>query len=157
MISLRTPLMLAAAALALGACSDDGSDQARARAQEGLTIGETWCRASPQGATEASCFATVSNNTAQVETLRGGASSAGQVAMHETYVDGNVFKMRAVPGVTIAANSTAQFAPGKYVIRLTDLTAPLVAGSTVPVSLAFEQAGAQQVLFPVRIEADSPS
>lgn len=154
-----SPLLAAAAASAavlLAGCG--GDDQSVARAKEGLTLSNTWCRATPQGMTATSCFLTVENNSAREERLTGGASNAAEnVRVHETFVDGNVMRMRAVEALTIPARGTVQLAPGGYVLRLNGLKGPAVAGAVIPAQLAFEQAGEQQILFPVRIEADEGS
>jgi len=145
-----------AALLLLGACG--GDEQSEARAKEGLTLSNTWCRATPQGVTATSCFLTVANNSAREERLTGGASNAAEtVQVHETFVDGNVMRMRPVDALTIPARGTVQLAPGSYVPRLNGLKSPAVAGGVIPTQLAFEQAGQQQILFPIRIEAEGAS
>jgi len=143
-----------AGALALlAACGDDSSEQARA--QEGLAVSDVWCRASPQGASTASCFATIANGSAAGDRLVGAESSAAKaMELQETYADGNVLRMRTVEAIAVPPRETVELAPGRYVLRLVDLKAPLVVGATVPARLRFERAGEQQVLFPVRIEAD---
>ncbi|MBW3559777.1 MAG: copper chaperone PCu(A)C [Proteobacteria bacterium] len=141
---------------ALAGCG--GDEDARARATEGLALTEAWCRATPQGATTTSCFFTAANNSAQEERLTGGSTNAADgVEVHETFVDGNVMRMRPVEAVTIPARGAVQLAPGGYVMRLVGLKAPLVAGAAVPAQLTFEHAGPQQLLFPVRIEAEPAS
>jgi copper(I)-binding protein len=159
---MRAPWSTAAAGaslsalLLLGGCG--GDEQSEARAKEGLTLSNTWCRATPQGVTATSCFLTVNNNSAREERLTGGASSAAEnLEVHETFVDGNVMRMRKVDALTTPARGTVQLAPGSYVLRLNGLKAAAVAGGVIPTQLAFEQAGEQQILFPVRIEAASAS
>ena len=147
----------------LGACSAGvlvlaagcGDRNEQARAQEGLAVTDVWCRASPQSASSASCFATIANGSAAGDRLVGAESSAAnKVELQETYADGNILRMRAVEAIVLPPRETVQLAPGRYVLRLVELKAPLVVGASVPARLRFERAGEQQVLFPVRIEAE---
>ena len=142
-----------AAVLLVGACGRD--EDSTARAKEGLSLSNAWCRATPEGMTATSCFVTIANGSAREERLTGGASGAAEkVEVHETYADGNVMRMRAVEALTIPARGTVQLAPGGYVLRLSGLKGPAVAGSVIPARLTFQQAGEQQILFPVRIEVE---
>lgn len=146
-----------AACVLLAACGGE-DEQSEARAKEGLTLSNAWCRATPQGVTATSCFLTVNNNSAREERLTGGASSAVEtIEVQETFVDGNVMRMRRVDALTIPARGNVQLSPGSYVLRLNGLKGPAVAGGVIPTELAFERAGRQQILFPVRIEAESAS
>lgn len=141
-------------AFGLAACGKPAAEKAQAAA--GVAVSSAWCRASPQDATAASCFLTVSNGGPNDDVLSGGQSStADEVQVHETYADGNILRMRAVKGVTVPARKDVVLAPGGYVIRLMGLKAPMVVGSTVPVTLQFQAAGDKQILFPVRVEADA--
>ena len=53
-------------------------------------------------------------------------------------MDGNVMKMRAVPGVDLPAGKAVELKPGGYHVMLMDLKQPLKAGDTVPVTLVVE-------------------
>lgn len=85
-----------------------------------------------------------------------GASSpvAGVVEIHEMAMDGNVMKMRAIPGLVLPAGKAVELKPGGYHVMLMDLKQALQPGQTVPITLVVEGAGGQretvQVAAPVR-------
>ena len=63
---------------------------------------------------------------------------AGVVEIHEMAMDGNVMKMRAIPGLELPAGKSVELKPGGYHVMLMELKQPLKAGDTVPVSLVVE-------------------
>ncbi|TXH46148.1 MAG: copper chaperone PCu(A)C [Burkholderiaceae bacterium] len=81
---------------------------------------------------------------AQVTSAGGGklvsASSpvAGVVEIHEMAMEGNVMKMRAIPGLELPAGKAVDLKPGGYHVMLLDLKQQLKAGDTVPVTLVVE-------------------
>lgn len=78
---------------------------------------------------------------------------AGVVEIHEMSMDGNVMRMRALPGLDLPAGRTVELKPGGLHIMLMDLKQPLKAGDTVPVTLVIESGGKQEtveVSAPVR-------
>ncbi|MFO1273603.1 MAG: copper chaperone PCu(A)C [Rubrivivax sp.] len=81
---------------------------------------------------------------AQVTSANGGklvsASSpvAGVVEIHEMAMEGNVMKMRAIPGLDLPAGKAVDLKPGGYHVMLMDLKQQLKAGDTVPVTLVIE-------------------
>jgi len=102
---------------------------------------------------------------AQITSSRGGklvsAASpvAGVVEIHEMKMDGDVMKMKAVPGIELPAGKTVELKPGGYHIMLMDLKKELKAGETVPMTLVVEGADNQRetidVKATVRALADS--
>ncbi len=70
--------------------------------------------------------------------------------IHETNMDGDIMKMRAVENpVTIAAGTTFDMKPGGFHIMLTGLSAPLKKGEVITLELEFEKAGRLKVVVPV--------
>ncbi len=81
---------------------------------------------------------------AQLTSASGGklvsASSpvAGVVEIHEMAMEGNVMKMRAIPGLDLPAGKAVDLKPGGYHVMLMDLKQQLKAGDTVPVTLVID-------------------
>lgn len=79
---------------------------------------------------------------------------AGVVEIHEMAMDGNVMKMRAIPGLALPAGQAVELKPGGYHVMLMDLKQALQPGQTVAITLVVEGAGGQretvQVSAPVR-------
>ncbi len=63
---------------------------------------------------------------------------AGVVEIHELAMEGNVMKMRAIPGLDLPAGKAVDLKQGGYHVMLMDLKQQLKAGDTVPVTLVIE-------------------
>lgn len=73
--------------------------------------------------------------------LVGIASPVAKVAeIHEMKMDGEVMRMRAVPGIDLPAGQTVELKPGGYHLMLQDLKAPLTSNSAIPLTLTFQDA-----------------
>jgi len=75
---------------------------------------------------------------------------AGIVEIHEMAMDGNVMKMRAVPGLDLPAGKTVELKPGGYHVMLMDLKKELKAGDTVPLTLVVEGADKKRETIEVK-------
>ena len=64
--------------------------------------------------------------------------------------DAGMMEMRPVDRIEIPAGGTVALEPGGYHIMLLELVAPLEAGTTIEVTLVFEEAGEQVVTADVR-------
>lgn len=64
-----------------------------------------------------------------------------------------VMSMQPAPSLTLAPGATAAIAPGNYHVMLIGVKQPLKSGDSFPLTLAFEQAGAVQVMVAVRAAA----
>lgn len=60
---------------------------------------------------------------------------AGTAELHQMKLDGDLMLMRPVPQVDLPAGRTVEFKSGGYHLMLMDLKQPLLAGSTVPLTL----------------------
>lgn len=79
---------------------------------------------------------------------------AGIVEIHQMKMEGAVMRMGAVPRLELPAGKVVDLKPGGYHVMLMDLKQPIGSGTTVPLTLRFEDAkGAKSVLdlrVPVR-------
>jgi copper(I)-binding protein len=117
-----------------------------------LKIDHPFARATPAGAKVAGAFMTIQNTGTTADRLVSAASPvAGVVELHEMTMEGNVMKMRAVPGIEVPAGGKAELKPGGYHVMLMDLKGPLVEGKDIPLTLRFEKAGSVDVK--VKIES----
>ncbi len=145
---IASPLLFAAALLA-------GAAQAQTAAP--VAAEGAWARASVQGqkATGAFMRLTASEDTRLV---RAESPAAGVTEVHEMKMEGDVMKMRAVPGLDLPAGKAVELRPGGYHVMLMDLKAPLAKGSSVPLTLVFKNAqGAEsQLQLQVPVAAQAP-
>jgi periplasmic copper chaperone A len=115
-----------------------------------------WARVSVAGQNASGAFMRL--EAAEPLALVGGRSPvAGRVEVHEMRMDGDVMRMRALPRLDLPAGKAVELRPGGLHLMLTDLAAPLAAGSTIAVTLLFRDArGAERGLelqLPVSAQA----
>ncbi len=138
-----TPLRLFAAVLALSS--------APVLAQ--VAVVDPWVRATvPQQQASGAFMKLTAERGARLVEAR--SPVAGVVEIHEMAMEGNVMRMRAVPGIDLPAGRAVELRPGGYHVMLMSLKQTLNAGDTVPITLVFEDADRQrrtvEVKAPVR-------
>ena len=77
---------------------------------------------------------------------------AGVTEVHEMTMEGNVMKMRAIPGLRLPAGKTVELKPGSYHVMLMDLKQQLKKGDLVPLTLKFE--GKDKSVETIQINAE---
>jgi len=146
---MKRIIMVIAAGLAL---AGGAAGAAAAEYQAGaLKIEQPWSRATPHGATVAAGYMTITNTGTTPDRLVGGTEPfARGFEIHEMRMDGNVMKMRALPGgLEIKAGATVELKPGSYHVMFTGLARPLTKGERLKGTLAFEKAGTVEVEYVV--------
>jgi len=122
---------LAGLAVAMLAVSLSGCQMAQ---EKDIEVSDAWVKAVDGGMT--GMFAELSNPTGSDVSLVGGSSPvAGAVEIHE--VANGVMKEKD-GGVVIPAGETSTLMPGGDHVMLMGLTAPLLAGETITVTLFFD-------------------
>lgn len=103
---------------------------------------DAWGRPSPKMAGAGAVYVVIENKGSQADRLIGAISpAAAKVEVHESYMEGDVMKMRPVPAVDVPAGGTLELKPGSYHIMLIDLIKPLERGSHISATLKFENSG----------------
>ena len=94
---------------------------------------------------------------AEITSAKGGklvsasTSVAGVVEIHEMTMEGDVMKMRALPGgLDLPAGKTVSLKAGGYHVMLMDLKRPLAAGEILTVSLVVEGADKKRETIEVK-------
>ena len=109
-----------------------------------------WARASVQGQTGSGAFMKIT--AAERQTLVGVTSPAAAVAeVHEMKLEGDVMRMRPVASLDLPAGTPVELKPGGYHVMLLDLKAPLVPGTSVPLTLLLRGAGGAQTRLDVSV------
>jgi copper(I)-binding protein len=130
---------------------------AAAAAQAQTTVKDPWVRGTVASQKATGMFAQITS-TSGGKLVSASSPAAGAVEIHEMVMDGNVMKMRAVPGLELPAGKTVDLKPGGYHVMLLDLKKELKAGDTVPVTLVVEGADKKretvEVKAPVRALGD---
>lgn len=106
-----------------------------------VTITNAWARAMPAGATVGAAYLAITTDATDrliaIET-----PVAGRAELHTHEMADGIIKMRRVDSLEVKPGETSKMAPGGNHLMLFDMKQPLAAGSTVPLTLTFEKAGA---------------
>jgi len=151
---MKIKLALAAASLSLAACNP--SEPAKAPAAQtptataAVSATDAWCRPSPNGAKAGGCYVTLT--AATDDRLTGGSTPrAASLQVHEMKTENGMMKMAELTaGLPLPAGQAVALAPGGNHLMLIGLTAPLIAGETVPLTFQFASAPAITVEAQVR-------
>lgn len=142
--------LLVAAALALLATTS--------HAQPAVEVQGAWVRASVPGQAGTGAFMQL---TAREDARLVGVSSpvAGVAEVHEMRLEGDVMRMRAVPGLDLPAGKTVALKPGGFHVMLLDLKSALAKDSSVPLTLTFSDTKGQrsQLELKVPVTAVAPA
>ncbi len=112
-----------------------------AYAADGLMV-EGWARATASKAKNGAAYLTIKNNTDKADKLLSGrADAAKRTALHNHVMEKGVMKMRHVMAIDIPAKGMVMMKPGGLHVMLMGLKAPLVKGTTLPLTLMFQNAG----------------
>lgn len=130
-------LPLAAAALAL-------ATPAAAKAPALHVNG--WARA---GVGTAAAYVTIHNGGSADRLLGASSAAAASVAIHDSRNVDGVMRMRGAGALPLRVGATLAMKPGGLHIMLMGLKAPLRPGTTLPLTLRFEKAGAVRASLPV--------
>lgn len=127
-------------------------------AQPAVEVQGAWVRASVPGQAGTGAFMQL---TAREGARLVGVSSpvAGVAEVHEMRLEGDVMRMRAVPGLDLPAGKTVELKPGGYHVMLLDLKSALPKDSSVPLTLSFSDAKGQrsQLELKVPVKAAAPA
>jgi hypothetical protein len=108
-------------------------------------------RSAAAGGVSAAYF-TITAPSGSADTLVSATSpAAGMVMLHESATDDSgMTAMDEMTRVDVPAGGSVAFAPGGRHLMLTDLTGPLVPGTTIELDLVFEHAGMVVVQAEIR-------
>lgn len=105
-----------------------------------VEIKDAWVRTSVPGQKATGAFMKITSKDG-AKLIGVSSPAAGVAEVHEMKMEGDVMKMRAIPGgLDIAAGKTVELKPGGYHVMLMDLKAALLKDSLVPLTLVFKDA-----------------
>lgn len=114
-----------------------------------VRIEKQWARVS--NVDNSALFLTIINEGEMPDRLLSASTDVAQtVELHTHIRDGDIFRMRPVKTIDVAAHSETILEPGGRHIMLIDLKQALVENTTIRVALTFEKAGVITIKAPVR-------
>lgn len=115
-----------------------------------MEVVNPFMRAAPMVGGNGAAFMTIKNHGAADRLLGAEAGISKNVELHTHVKDGDIFRMRKVEALAVAAHGTAELKPGGDHIMFIGLNAPVKEGKSVDVTLIFEKAGKVTVQVPVQ-------
>jgi len=149
MSPLRRCLLTLAFPLSVLACVPAWAQPAAVKADT------AWARPTVAGQAAGGGFLKITGGAAADRLLGGSAGVSKAVELHTMKMDGDVMRMREVPGIDIPAGQAVELKPGGLHLMFTGLKQPLKAGESFPLTLRFEKAG--EVKVEVKVSAQPPS
>jgi periplasmic copper chaperone A len=123
-----------------------------------VDVKDAWVRATVPGQMGTGAFMKI---TAREGMRLVGVSTpaAGVAELHEMKMEGDVMKMRALPGLDLPAGKTVELKAGGNHVMMMDLKQPLPKGSSVPLTLRFKDAKGTEskIELVVPVNAAAPS
>jgi copper(I)-binding protein len=115
-----------------------------------VEVENAWSRATAPGAKVAAGYMVLHNKSGSADRLVGASSpAAAKVETHVTVRDGDIMRMREVPGYEIPANGRFELKPGGPHLMFMGIQRPFAEGDRIPVTLRFERSGEKAVEFRV--------
>ena len=150
----RAPI-LAAALLALTACSPSGSDTSGEPAT--VQVAGAICRPTPVGRQMTGCYLTLTSAAAD-RLVSASSPDAGRVQIHESRIESGMMMMHELrDGLPLPAGEAVALAPGGNHLMLLGVKEPLVAGDTVALTLTFATSAPVEVTATVGQPAPAPA
>lgn len=111
---------------------------ARSLDRSPIKVVDTWSRSTPPAARTGVVYMTIRNEGSEADALLDFESPvAARVELHQTVVEKGVARMIPVPQLEVPGRSEVKLEPNGLHLMLVDLRAPLVAGQSFPVTMAF--------------------
>ncbi|HEX5807006.1 MAG TPA: copper chaperone PCu(A)C [Macromonas sp.] len=107
-----------------------------AHAADVLEVSDAWVRATVSSTGTGAFMRLKSRTDARLVEVR--SPVAGVAEVHEMTLVNDVMKMRALDTLPLPAGKTVELKPGGSHVMLMDLSAPLKAGDSVPLTLVIE-------------------
>lgn len=123
---------------------------ASAVAHAEVTVANAWARATVPQQKASGAFMTLTSST-DTRLVAASSPAAGVAEIHEMKMEGNVMKMNAIAGLDLPAGKAVELTPGGYHLMLMQLARPLEAGSTIAVSLTFEDAAGKRSSMDIQV------
>lgn len=116
-----------------------------------ITIESPYVRAIPPGQTISAAFMVIKNNSDEaISLVKATSEIAETVELHEHINADGMMKMRQVPNIVIAANSTTDLKPGGYHIMLIGLKKAIKPDDIIDMTLEFSNGAEQAVKASVK-------
>ncbi len=121
-----------------------------AAAEGGVTLSDGYIRMIIPSRPAAGYFTLTNNGDAARNLVAAASPGCGSIMLHQSKSSNGVESMVPVKSVDVPAHGSVSFAPGGYHLMCMKPAATLKPGTSVPVTLTFQDGGTLSTDFPVR-------
>nr|WP_256330269.1 copper chaperone PCu(A)C [Variovorax sp. YR216] len=121
-----------------------------------VDVRDAWIRASVPGQSGTGAFMKLSAPSG-ARLVGASTPAAGVAEVHEMKMEGDTMRMRGLPVLELPARQTVELKPGGYHLMLMDLKQPLANGTSVPLTLLFEDAKGQKSSLELKVPVQTAS
>ena len=118
-------------------------------AEPAIRVVDAWARATPPGVENGAVYLEITNHGAADKLVGARSSAARGAEVHASVTANGVVEMRRIDALPIGSGASVELTPGGTHLMLVGLSAPLVAGAKVELTLVFATAGEISVEVPV--------
>lgn len=119
-----------------------------------IEVSTPWARATPPMASIGAVYLEIKAISTSDKLLGATTMAAERVEMHASMDNNSIVQMRPLSGIPITPEKPASLTPGGAHLMLIGLRTPLVAGTSIPLTLRFASAG--DILVQVAVRKDAP-
>jgi copper(I)-binding protein len=120
-----------------------------------IVVSDAWTRPAAAGMPMGVAYFVVRNGGASADTIVAATTpAAARVEFHQTTLADGMSRMRPLREIAVPAGATIAIAPGGIHLMLVELVAPLSAGTRVPLTLVFRNAGKVQISLAVEARTE---
>ncbi|MDQ2780688.1 MAG: copper chaperone PCu(A)C [Pseudomonadota bacterium] len=116
-----------------------------------------WARPTVAGQGSGGGYVTIVGGSAADRLVSASTPVARSVELHSMEMQGDVMRMRQIQDLPVPAGAEVAFKPGGKHLMFVGLKQPLLTGTSFPLTLRFEGAGAVTVQVKVAVQAPTES
>ncbi len=121
------------------------------QAQAGIALHGAWVREATGGRSGSAAYVVIENLGKTDQAVVAASSDAARaLELHEMKMTGGMMRMSQVKEIVVPAGGRVELRPGGLHIMLFDVTRPLKAGDTIPLTLAFKDGTSVKTTAQVR-------
>jgi copper(I)-binding protein len=111
-----------------------------------IVVSDAWTRPTAAGMPMGVAYFVVRNDGTRADAIVSASTpAAARVEFHQTTLTGGMARMRPLQNIDVPAGASVAVAPGGIHLMLVDLASALSAGTRVPLTLVFRDAGRVEV------------
>ena len=111
-----------------------------------IAVTQAWVRPTVPGQAVAAAYMDITAGEEAARLIAVRSAISPRVQIHSMQMDGDIMRMRQVPGLDLPKNTVVSLKPGGYHLMLTKLKQPIKAGDKILLTLIVETRGKRETV-----------